>query len=92
MTPDTALHPWLQQFPAEAQPLIVAWFAYAAGHRPATPEGLLQVVERLVGHKLDWSTTPVSREACTRALLALRHQRPGALAYAQTFLTQEVSR
>ena len=80
---------WLSQFPPEAQPLITAWFAYAVSQRPQSPEAVLVVVARLCAHKMDWSTTPPSREACHLTLLALCHQRAGALAYAASLLAQK---
>ena len=80
---------WLAQFPPEAQPLIAAWFAYAVGQRPQTPDGLLAIVKRVVSRKLDWSVTPGTREVCTRVLLALCDQRAGARTYAATVLAQQ---
>jgi hypothetical protein len=80
------VHPWLSQFPAEAQPLITAWFASAASQGPQTPDALLARVTRLVNNKLDWSTTTTTRELCSLTLLALTHQRAAALTYATTFL------
>ena len=77
---------WLAQFAPEAQPLIVAWFASAASQGPKTPEALLARVTRLVSRRLAWSVDPASREACASALLAVAHQRPGALTYAATLL------
>jgi hypothetical protein len=85
----TTLDPWLAQFPPEMQPLVTAWFAYAAGQGAQTPDALLAIVERMVSHKLDWSTTPETREACNRTVLALCHQRAGARGYACTFLAQK---
>lgn len=82
------VHPWLAQFPPEAQVLVIAWFHYAMSQRPQTPDGLLAIVERLIGHKLDWSTTTTTREACHRTLLALTHQRAGARSYAATLLSE----
>ena len=86
MSSEATLHPWLSQFPAQAQPLVRAWFAYAAGQGAQTPEALLNAVERLVNNKLAWSTTTTTRELCSTTLLALRHQRAGARAYAGTLL------
>ena len=86
MTPDTPLHPWLSQFSAQAQPLVTAWFHYAAGQDPKTPDALLTIVERLVNNKLDWSTTTTTRQVCSTMLLALCHQRTGARAYAAMLL------
>ena len=85
----TTLDPWLAQFPAEAQPLIVAWFHYAATQRPPTPDALLAVVTRLVNNKLDWSTTPETRQVCSTVLLALCHQRSQARTYAASVLAQK---
>jgi hypothetical protein len=85
----TALDPWLAHFPATSQPLVTAWFAHAASQRPQTPDALLTIVERVVSHKLDWSTTPATRQLCCTTLLALCHQRAGARAYAGTFLPQK---
>ena len=87
-TPPT-LDPWLAHFPPQAQPLVRAWFAYAAGQGPQTADALLAMVERVVSHKLDWSTTPGTRHTCETTLLALCHQRAGARAYACTFLPQQ---
>ena len=81
-----ARDPWLSQFPPEARPLISAWFHYGAGQGAQTPDALLAVVTRLVHNKLDWSTTPATRQVCSTMLLALCHQRAGALAYAATCL------
>ena len=89
MTPDVTLDPWLAQFPTQAQPLVIAWFAYAASQRPQTPDGLLAIVERVVSRKLDWSPTPETRQVCRTTLLALCHQRAGAWGYAGTFLAQK---
>jgi hypothetical protein len=80
---------WLGQFPAQVQPLIVAWFAYAAGQGAPNAEALLQIVERVVGHKLDWSVPPPTRQLCRVVLLALCHQRGAARAFACTFLPQQ---
>ena len=85
----TTLDPWLRQFPPEAQPLIIAWFHYAAGQSPTTPDALLQIVQRLAHGKLDWSTTPQTREVCNRVLLALSYQRAAARHYAKTCLVQK---
>ena len=84
----TTLDPWLSQFPAPAQPLVLAWFGYAASQRPQTPDGLLTIVERLVSRKLEWSIEPSTRQVCSRVLLALCHQRSAALAYATTLLAR----
>jgi hypothetical protein len=80
------LDPWLSHFPALAQPLVTAWFAYAASQGAQTPDALLTIVERVVSHKLDWSTTLQTRHTCQMTLLALCHQRAGARAYAATLL------
>ena len=90
MEPMTTPDPWVTQFAAEAQPLIVAWFSYAASQRPQTPEALLAIVERLISNKLDWSTPPETRQVCTLTLLALRHQRAGARSYAASVLKKEM--
>jgi hypothetical protein len=82
----TTVHPWLAQFPAPAQPLVQAWFAYAVSQGAQTPDGLLEIVERIVSRKMDWSTTPETRQVCSMVLLALCHQRAGARAYAATCL------
>jgi hypothetical protein len=83
------LDPWLSQFPEPVQPLVTAWFGYAANQQPASPDALLEVVTRVVSHKLDWSTTPQTRQLCRTTLLALCHQRAGARAYACTVLAQQ---
>lgn len=85
-TETLTVHPWLAQFDHQAQPLITAWFAAAAGQGAQHPEAVLASVTRLLTAKLDWSTTTTTREACHRVLLALLHQRAGARAYAATFL------
>jgi hypothetical protein len=82
----TPLHAFVAQFPATSQHLVRAWFAAAAAQHPASPEALLSTVERVIGHKFDWATGWGSRQACSVCLLALRHQREAALAYAQTLL------
>jgi hypothetical protein len=83
------LDPWLAQFPPQAQPLVSAWFHYGRTQGAATPEALVQIVERVIHRKLDWSITPQTRELCSTTLLALCHQRAGARAYAQTLLACE---
>ena len=88
-TATATLDPWLAQFPEASQPLIIAWFAYAASQGAQTPEALLAIVERLVSHKLDGSTTPQTRQMCRTTLLARRYQRAAARAYACTFLPQQ---
>ena len=56
------------------------------GQGAQTPDALLAIVTRLVNHKLDWSTTPQTRQLCSTTLLALAHRRADALDYAQTLL------
>jgi hypothetical protein len=89
MEPSTTAVDWLAQFPPQAQPLIAAWFRLALRQHPASPEALLACVETIIGTKYDWVTRWGSRQACTLTLLALKHQRPLALAYAATLLTPE---
>jgi hypothetical protein len=55
MEPEMTRDPWLRQFPEQAQPLVIAWFCYAAGQGAQSPEAVLEVVARLTRHKLDWA-------------------------------------
>jgi hypothetical protein len=47
---------------------------------------VLEVVARVCGRKLEWSMSTSTEQLCAGVLLALVHQRPLALAYAQTLL------
>jgi hypothetical protein len=73
---------WLQGFPETTHATLRSWFAYAITSGARTPEAILMVVMRLVGHKLDWATTPETRQLCHNTLQACVCNRPGALAYA----------
>ena len=88
MPPETipAVHPWLAQFTQARRAYVVAWFGYAVSQHAETPEAVLQVVQRVCARKLEWSMSASTTQLCQGVLLALVHQRPGALAYAQTFL------
>jgi hypothetical protein len=83
------LDPWLRQFSPQAQPLVTAWFGYAVTQGAQSPEGVLEIVARVCGRKLEWSTTPATRELCSTLLLALCHQRAKARAYAASLLQQQ---
>lgn len=89
MTTDTALHPWLAQFPGAGRHYITAWFGYAKSQGAKTPEGVLEIVARVCSRKLEWSMSASTEQLCEGVLLALVHQRPGALSYAATLLMGE---
>jgi hypothetical protein len=91
MPPETVptVHPWLAPFPAAGRHYITAWFAYSVSQGAQTPEAVLEIVTRLCNRKLEWSVSPSTETLCRGVLLALCHQRPGAVAYAQTFLAEK---
>ena len=84
MPPETvpAVHPWLQAFPAHQRPLISAWFSFAQSQGCRTPESLVEMVQRLVASKLEWSVSPTSVQLCEITLASLAHRRHEALAVA----------
>jgi hypothetical protein len=85
--PDTlTVHPWLAQFPIAGRHYITAWFSYSVSQGAKTPEAVLQIVERVCSRKLVWSMSRSTEALCQGVLLALTHQRPGALSYAATLL------
>jgi hypothetical protein len=91
MSDTLTLHPWVGSFPAASRPYITAWFGYALSQGCRTPEGILEIVERTCHRKLAWSMSASTEQLCRGVLLALVHQRAGALAYAQTLLEQAPS-
>jgi hypothetical protein len=80
------VHPWLQPFPAHQRPLVAAWFGYGISQGCRTPASLVQLVQRVVASKLEWSVSPPSIEVCETTLASLAHRRGAALAYAQMLL------
>ena len=48
-----------------ARATVTAWFNAARSEGERSPEAVLQVVERLLGHKWDWSTTLETRQLCS---------------------------
>lgn len=85
MTKDR-LHPWLQAFLPHHRPVVRAWFGYAVSQGAKTPEAIVQVVQRLVSTKLEFSVSPTTTTLCEITLASLAHRRGEALAYAQTLL------
>lgn len=79
---------WISTFPETTHATVRSWFAYAVTTGATHPEAVLMVVERLVGKKLDWSTTEATRMLCHNALTALRCNRPGALVFAEQVLRE----
>jgi hypothetical protein len=77
---------WLATFPEATHATVRSWFAYAITNGARTPDAILMVVVRLVGHKLDWAVIPETRQLCHNALQALVCDRGGALAYAAQVL------
>ena len=82
----TALHPWLAGFRPQERPLVRAWFGYAVTQGARRPEAILDLVQRVVSAKLDWSVSATSQTLCATTLAALVHRRTEALAYAATLL------
>jgi hypothetical protein len=80
--------PWLSQFPLAGQHYIRAWFSYGVSQGAQTADGVLQIVGRVCGRKLEWSMSTTTEQLCKDVLLALMHQRPLAEAYAQTLLEE----
>jgi hypothetical protein len=83
---DSGVHPWLAQFAPAGRHYVIAWFNYSVSQRAQTPEGILEIVARVCSRKLEGSMSPSTEHLCQGVLLALVHQRPGALSYAQTLL------
>lgn len=81
-----AIHPWLMAFRPQDRPLVRAWFAYAHSQGARRPEALVEMVQRLVASKLEWSVSPTSITLCEATLASLAHRRGQALAYAATLL------
>jgi hypothetical protein len=81
-----ALHPWLAGFRPKDQPMIRAWFAYCLSQGARRPEAIVDMVQRVVSAKLEWSVTTTSQTLCETTLAALAHRRGQALAYAATLL------
>ena len=79
---------WLSAFPEGTHATVRSWFAYAVTSGAKHPEAVLMVVTRLIGHKLDWSTTEATRQLCHNTLQACRCNRPGALSYAAEVLQE----
>ncbi len=77
---------WIARFPEPTHATVRSWFADALTSGARHPEAVLMVVVRLVGHKLDWATTPATRQLCHNTLQACVCDRPGALAYATDLL------
>ena len=85
--PDTlTVHPWLAQFPGAGRHYITAWFGYAISQGAKSPEAILDIVARVAARKLELSMSTSTAALCQGVLLALVHQRAGALAYAQALL------
>jgi hypothetical protein len=88
MTTETTVHPWLAAFRPPDRPMVSAWFSYCLSQGARRPEVLVDMVQRVVAAKLDWSVSPTSVALCEVTLAALAHRRGEALAYAQTLLTR----
>ena len=89
--PDSlTIHPWLQQFSTVRRHYVTHCFADAS-HGAPSPEVVLEVVAQLCVERMERSTSRSTEELCKGVLLALIHQRPGALAYAQTLLDHRPS-
>ncbi len=80
---------WLSTFPEPTHATVRSWFAYTVTTGATHPEAVLMVVCRVVGHRLDWATTPATRQLCHNTLQALRCDRAGAVAYAAALLKQK---
>jgi len=87
LTPAPVLYPWLAGFPAADRPMISAWFAYALSQGARRPEVLVEMVQRVVAAKLEWSVSATSITLCEATLAALAHRRAEALSYAAALLT-----
>jgi hypothetical protein len=81
------LHPWLAPFRPPDRPMIRAWFSYCLSQGARQPETIVDMVQRVVAAKLDWSVSPTSIALCEATLAALAHRRGEALSYATTLLT-----
>jgi hypothetical protein len=88
MTHDTAtdVHAWLRLFPDRDHYWLTAWFDYAIGQGARTPDGVLEIVQRVVDRKLAWTTSQTSETLCRATLLALVIHRQSALDYAKGLL------
>jgi hypothetical protein len=89
MTTDTTLHPWLKAFRPHDRPMVRAWFAYALSQGARRPEVIVDMIERVVSAKKEWSVRPTSITLCEATLAALAHRRGEALSYAQTLLARD---
>jgi hypothetical protein len=82
---------WLATFPATHHGTLEGWFRHAIRQGAQNPDQVIITVTVLIGHKLDWSVEPSSRQLCTTTLEALRCNRAGALAYATSLLMERTS-
>jgi hypothetical protein len=82
------LHPWLAAFRPQDQPMIRAWFGYGLSQGAKHPDTLVDMVQRVVSAKLDWSVSPTSITLCEVTLAALAHRRGEALSYAAQLLAR----
>ena len=85
----TTLDPWLAGFRPSDRPLVRAWFHYCVSQGARRPEAVVEMVQRVVSAKLNWSVSPTSIALCEATLAALAHRRAEALAYAATLLQQQ---
>ena len=84
----TAAAQWISTFPETTHATVRSWFASAVSSGATHPDAVLMVVERLVGKKLDWSTTEATRQLCHNTLQACRCNRTAALAFASQILEE----
>jgi hypothetical protein len=82
-------HPWLASFPAEQRPPVRMWFSYCLSQGARRPEVLLDMVQRIVTSKREWSVSLTSIALCDALLAALRDRRGEALDYARTLLYRQ---
>jgi hypothetical protein len=82
----TYCDPWLEAFAQHQQPMVRAWFSYALSQGARRPEVVVEMVERVVAAKLEWSVSPTSVQLCQIVLDALAHRNADALAYAASLL------
>ena len=82
----TTLDPWLAGFRPADRHMIRAWFNYCISQGARRPEAVVDMVQRVVAAKLDWSVSATSQTLCETTLAALAHRRTQALTYATTLL------
>jgi hypothetical protein len=82
----SGVHPWLAGFRPQDQLMIRAWFSYCLSQGAKHPDTFVDMVQRVVSAKLDWSVSPTSITLCETTLVALAHRRREALSYATTLL------